>query len=74
LLRLEEAGIPCAPINSLPEVAKAPQTIASGIIQPVPGLDLDLIALPLRFDGERPPLPGRAPGLGEHNKELGADR
>jgi crotonobetainyl-CoA:carnitine CoA-transferase CaiB-like acyl-CoA transferase len=68
--RLEQAGVPCAPINTLPEVLAEPQTAASGIIQKVPGLDLDLFALPLRFDGERPPLPGRAPKLGEHTGEI----
>ncbi len=67
---LEQAGVPCAPINTLSEVLAEPRTAASGIIQRVPGLDLDLFALPLRFDGKRPPLPGRTPGLGEHNKEV----
>ena len=70
LTRLEQAGVPCAPINTLPDVLAEPQTAASGIIQPVAGLDLDLFALPLRFDGERPPLPGRTPSLGEHTKEI----
>ena len=70
---LERAGIPCAPINTLPEVMAQPQTHASGIVQRVPGLDLDLIALPLRFDGERPPLAGPTPGLGEHTKEIRGD-
>ncbi len=64
--RLEQAGIPCAPVQSLPEVIALEQTKASGLVQPVPGLDLDLIGLPLRFDRVRPPLPGRAPHLGEH--------
>jgi crotonobetainyl-CoA:carnitine CoA-transferase CaiB-like acyl-CoA transferase len=73
LERLERAGVPCAPINTLPEVMAQPQTSASGIVQPVPGLDLDLIALPLRFDGERPPLAGPTPGLGEHTKEIRGD-
>jgi crotonobetainyl-CoA:carnitine CoA-transferase CaiB-like acyl-CoA transferase len=70
LARLEQAGVPCAPINTLPEVLAEPQTAASGIIQRVPGLELALVALPLRFDGERPPLPGGTPGLGEHNREI----
>ena len=70
LERLEQAGIPCAPIHTLPEVLGQPQTAASGIIQRVPGLELDIFGLPLRFDGERPPLPGGTPGLGEHTKEI----
>jgi crotonobetainyl-CoA:carnitine CoA-transferase CaiB-like acyl-CoA transferase len=68
--RLEQAGVPCAPINTLPEMLAEPQTKASEIIQKVPGLDLDLFALPLRFDGERPPLAGGTPRLGEHNREI----
>jgi crotonobetainyl-CoA:carnitine CoA-transferase CaiB-like acyl-CoA transferase len=67
---LERAGIPCAPINSLPDVLAEPQTQATELIQRVPGLELDLFGLPLRFDGARPPLPGGTPGLGEHTKEL----
>jgi crotonobetainyl-CoA:carnitine CoA-transferase CaiB-like acyl-CoA transferase len=70
LERLEQAGVPCAPINTLTDVLAEPQTAASGIIQRVPGLDLELMALPLRFDGERPPLPGGTPGLGEHTQEI----
>jgi formyl-CoA transferase len=70
LERLEQAGVPCAPINTLHDVIALPQTKASGIIQRVPGLDLDIFALPLRFDGDRPPLPGGTPKLGEHTKDL----
>jgi formyl-CoA transferase len=73
LERLEGAGIPCAPINTLRDVLAQPQTHATGLIQRVPGLDLDVFGLPLRFDGERPPLPGATPGLGEHTKELRSD-
>ena len=67
---LEKAGIPCAPINTLPDVLAEPQTAASGILQTVPGHDLKIVALPLRFDGERPPLPGPTPELGEHTKDV----
>ena len=67
---LETAGIPCAPINTLPDVLAEPQTSASGILQTVPGHDLKIVALPLRFDGERPPLAGPTPELGEHTKEI----
>jgi crotonobetainyl-CoA:carnitine CoA-transferase CaiB-like acyl-CoA transferase len=73
LERLEQAGVPCAPINTLPDVLAQPQTTASGIMQRVPGLDLDLVGLPLRFDGERPPLPGGTPKLGEHTRDLRGD-
>jgi crotonobetainyl-CoA:carnitine CoA-transferase CaiB-like acyl-CoA transferase len=68
--RLEQAGVPCAPIHTLPEALAQPQTQAAEIIQRLPGLDLDLVGLPLRFDGVRPPLPGPSPRVGEHDPEL----
>ncbi len=68
--RLEQAGVPCAPINTLREVLAEPQTAATELMQRVPGIDLDLVGLPIRFDGQRPPQPGPAPGLGEHNRDL----
>lgn len=68
--RLEQAGVPCAPVQTLVEALAHPQTAASAMIQPVPGADLALMGLPLRFDGARPPLPGRAPRLGEHDSTL----
>jgi len=72
--RLEAAGVPCAPIHDLREVVAHPQTAATGMIQPVPGLDLELMSLPISFDGVRPSIRRGPPGLGEHNDEiLGGD-
>jgi crotonobetainyl-CoA:carnitine CoA-transferase CaiB-like acyl-CoA transferase len=68
--QLEAAGVPCAPIQDLRGVMAEPQIAALGMIEPVPGLDLSLVGLPLSFDGERPPMRQRAPRLGEHNTEL----
>ena len=71
--RLDAAGVPNAPINSLDEVVAHPQTVASEMIQAAPGGDFRLVGLPLRFDGERP-APGRpAPELGEANGEIFGD-
>jgi len=69
---MEEAGVPCAPIHSLPEVLAHPQTAATGMIQPVPGTDLELMGLPISFDGERPGVRSAAPALGQHNEEIRA--
>ena len=33
-------------------------------------LGLDLMTLPVSFDGRRPPVRRRAPTLGEHTKEI----
>ena len=67
---LEEAGVPCAPIQNLREMLAEPQTEALGILQGVPDLGLDLMTLPVSFDGHRPPVRRRAPTLGEHTKEI----
>ena len=67
---LEEAGVPCAPIQNLPEMLAEPQTAALGLLQAVPDLGLDLMTLPVSFDGRRPPVRRRAPTLGEHTKEI----
>ncbi|HTV90635.1 MAG TPA: CoA transferase [Stellaceae bacterium] len=65
--RLEAAGIPNGPINTLDQVVADPQTAALGIIQQRPGSDLRLVGLPLSFDGRRPPFAKAAPALGEDN-------
>jgi crotonobetainyl-CoA:carnitine CoA-transferase CaiB-like acyl-CoA transferase len=65
--RLEAAGIPNGPINSLDQVVDDAQTRALGIIQTKPGSELGLVGLPLSFDGIRPPFAKAAPALGENN-------
>lgn len=70
--RLEAAGVPCAPIHDLRQVAAQPQTEALGIVQKIPGVDLRVVGLPISFDGTRPSIRHGAPELGEHNKEIGA--
>ncbi|PYO02258.1 MAG: carnitine dehydratase [Candidatus Rokuibacteriota bacterium] len=65
--RLEAEGVPCAVINSLPDAAAHAQTAALDMIQPVPGDDFALVALPLSFDGKRPRIHRAPPKIGEHN-------
>jgi crotonobetainyl-CoA:carnitine CoA-transferase CaiB-like acyl-CoA transferase len=65
--RLEAAGIPNGPINTLDQVVVDRQTRALGIIQRRPGSELSLVGLPLSFDGIRPPFDKAAPELGEDN-------
>jgi len=62
--------VPCAPVNTLPEMLAEPQTEAVGMLMQVPGLDLLLMGLPIMLDGERPPISRRAPKLGEHTQEV----
>jgi crotonobetainyl-CoA:carnitine CoA-transferase CaiB-like acyl-CoA transferase len=67
---LEAVGVPCGPIHTLPEAVSQPQAEAIGIIQPVPGDDYDLVALPLSFDGARPGIRRAPPAPGEHTREV----
>jgi formyl-CoA transferase len=68
--KLAEVGVPCAPINSIPDLMDEPQTKASGMLVTPPGEDFLLPALPISFDGQRPPIAAAAPRLGAHNAEL----
>jgi crotonobetainyl-CoA:carnitine CoA-transferase CaiB-like acyl-CoA transferase len=68
---LEAGGVPCGPIHTLPEAVSQPQAEAIGIIQPIPGDDYEVVALPLSFDGERPPIRRAPPRIGEHDAEIG---
>lgn len=56
VVRLEQAGIPCAPVQSIDQALNHPQTHALGIVQAVPGSDMTLVGMPARFDGVRPPI------------------
>jgi crotonobetainyl-CoA:carnitine CoA-transferase CaiB-like acyl-CoA transferase len=65
--------VPAAPVATVRDVAKAEQTEALGMLQPLahPRIpDLRLAALPLSVDGERlrPRLP--PPAVGEHTAEI----
>lgn len=69
---LRDAGVPCAPINTLPEMLAEPQAEAVGMLMDVPelGRAVRLMGLPVKFDGSRPPIRRRAPKLGEHTAEI----
>ncbi len=67
IARFERAGVPCAPVHTVPEALEHPQVQALGMLAPVPGADFHLTALPLRIDGERPGARAAAPRLGQDN-------
>jgi crotonobetainyl-CoA:carnitine CoA-transferase CaiB-like acyl-CoA transferase len=69
--KLDAAGIPNGPINTLDQVVADAQTRALGIIQTKPGSDLGLVGLPLSFDGVRPAFEKAGPPLGGANAKLG---
>lgn len=68
---LEAAGVPCAPINSVPQALDDPHVQALGLLAQVPGEGFRLTASPLSFDGQRPAIAAPAPRLGEHNAHYG---
>lgn len=66
LERLEQAGIPCAPIQTIPQVLANPQTDALQIVDPaLQASGLRLSRLPLSFDGVRPRISNSAPAAGQ---------
>lgn len=67
---LEQAGIPCAPVQNVAQMLAHEQTAALGLIQEVPGSAMKFVGLPLSFDGKRPAIRSRPPGLGEHTLEF----
>ena len=76
LARLQKAGVPAAPIQTIDKVAAEPQTEASGMLiahkhARVP--DYRAVGLPIRWDGERPGVSRVPPLLGEHSAEVLAE-
>ena len=68
--KLDQAGIPNAPIQQVDEVLKDPQTQALGIVQESVENAMQLIGLPISFDGKRPPIRNEAPALGAQNDKI----
>jgi crotonobetainyl-CoA:carnitine CoA-transferase CaiB-like acyl-CoA transferase len=72
--RLDAAGIPNGPMQTVDQVVADTQTAALGLIQRLsvssPHRPLSLVGLPLSFDGIRPPFAKSAPALGEDNIEI----
>jgi crotonobetainyl-CoA:carnitine CoA-transferase CaiB-like acyl-CoA transferase len=73
IARLDAAGVPCGPINSIAQVFDDPQVRHRGMVQRQPhpsGVDVPTVASPMRFASE-PVRQGRPPPLlGEHSDEL----
>jgi len=64
---LESVGVPCSPVNDIAELSQTEQLAAVDLLRTLPGSDLKVVGLPIRFDGERPHPHADAPKLGEHN-------
>lgn len=74
---LEAAGVPCGPINTLAEVFVDPQVIARATRITLPhaaGVDVPLVANPIRMSETPPEYRSAPPTLGQHTKAVLADR
>jgi crotonobetainyl-CoA:carnitine CoA-transferase CaiB-like acyl-CoA transferase len=72
---LEEAGVPCGPINDLAQVFEDPQVRARGLRVEVPhplAGKVPVVASPMRLS-ETPVRHGTPPLLGEHTREVLGD-
>ena len=73
---LDEAGVPCGPVQRIDEVVADPQIAARGMIieqdHPVLGR-VKLPNLPFRFSGYDTSPGCPAPLLGQHNREIAAE-
>jgi formyl-CoA transferase/CoA:oxalate CoA-transferase len=71
--RLRAAGVPCAPILTMDQVAAEPQTEASGMLLRAPHprvADYRSVALPVEWDRRRHGVARVPPLLGEHTAEI----
>ncbi|VWX62436.1 CAIB/BAIF family protein [Burkholderiales bacterium 8X] len=67
---LDQAGVPCAPVQNVQQMLAHEQTRALGMLQPVPGASIPMIGLPISFDGERPQPRSASPALGADTDRL----
>ena len=67
---LDDAGVPCAPVQNVAQMLAHPQTEALGIVQPIPDSRLTVVGLPMSIDGERPRPRSAPPQLGEHTQAM----
>jgi formyl-CoA transferase len=74
LAALSAAGVPCSPVNSVPELSDHEQLAAVDLMRELPGSGLSVVGLPISFDRERPRPYRDSPKLGEHNAEVFGER
>ncbi|MGE4238867.1 CaiB/BaiF CoA transferase family protein [Ramlibacter sp.] len=67
---LGRAGIASAPVQTTAEIFAHEQTKALGILGHPADDTLELVGVPLSFDGQRPPPLSAAPSLGRDNEQL----
>jgi len=71
--RLEAAGVPCGPINSIAQALADPQAVARGLRIDLPhptAGTVPLVGMPIRMSGSPPDYRRAPPLLGEHTDEV----
>jgi succinate---hydroxymethylglutarate CoA-transferase len=75
LAAFEEAGVPCAPINTFSEILADSQVVAMGLVRPLElpnGSTTSTVTFPVSISGHEAPL-RPPPLLGEHTDEVRKD-
>lgn len=70
---MEEAGVPCGPINTVDKVVEDPQIKARGMIVEIDQGEVGKVRIagfPIKFSMTPGGVQGRAPRLGEHTEEV----
>lgn len=70
LKKLDDGGVPGIALQSVDQVVTHPQTEALGMLQASPDGKMNLMGVPLSFDGERPGFHRNPPKLGEHTQAI----
>ena len=76
ITKLEEAGIPCGPVNNIREVFADPQVQHLGMAMPIKHRrrgDTHIVASPLNVEGLETGVYRDVPDLGEHGAEILAE-
>lgn len=68
--QMEAAGIPCSLVQSIGQMVSHPQTLALGLVQPMPDSGMRFVGLPVSLNGARPYPSSRPPALGEHTADI----
>lgn len=70
---LDRRGVPCAPINTYPEILADPHVLFNGLVQPMKlpnGKQTSTVAFPMKLTGYEFSVYRQPPLLGEHNDEV----
>jgi len=73
LSEMDERGVPCAPINTFPEVVSDPHVAHMDVVQPLRlpnGVHTKTVTFPVKISGNDFKIVKAPPELGAHNDEV----